>query len=228
MIFRSGVFSRKEGLDNEAFRQHWTQVHGSLASMMPGLHSYWQNHIIERLYEQEGRSHHAIDGISQLAFDDIPAMERAEISSEYAACKLDIPKFQGAITILVLEREELISPPVRSAPQRKHKLVWVSEARGDIGGEALRERWMASAGASLEAVPSPSGFVQNFVTDRSHPVEAGIPSGDIPVVAISELWMGNAAILKAFAESAEGCTFIHRDPLLKPIGVYLVEEVSIR
>ncbi|ABE29372.1 hypothetical protein DR64_1314 [Paraburkholderia xenovorans LB400] len=228
MIYRSGVFSRKEGLDGETFRQHWTQVHGSLASRMPGLHSYWQNHIIERLYEREGRSHHAIDGISQLAFDDVAAMERAEISPEYAACKLDIPKFQGAITILVLEREEIVPPPALSTPQRKHKLVWVSEARADFRGEALRERWMANAATSLEAVPSPTGFVQNFVTDRSHPVQAGVPSGDIPVEAISELWLSDAAALKSFAESAAGCMFIHRDPLLKPIGIYLVEEVSVR
>ena len=53
MIFRSGVFSRKDGISETQFGDHWFQVHGHLASFMPGVHRYFQNHIRERLFEGE-------------------------------------------------------------------------------------------------------------------------------------------------------------------------------
>ena len=108
MIYRSGVFSKRANLDDQTFDKHWREVHGAIAARLPGLHSYRQNHIVERLYETDAFPGHPIDGISQLSFDDIAAMERAEVSPVYAEAKADIPRFQGAITILVLQEEQVI------------------------------------------------------------------------------------------------------------------------
>jgi uncharacterized protein (TIGR02118 family) len=226
MIYRAGVFNRRPGLGDAEFRAHWLNVHGPLAAKLPGLGSYRQNHILERLYEMPDSPVQAIDGISQLSFDSVAHMERSDASPEYAACKQDIPKFQGGITILVIE-SDLVMPKAEGA--RPAKLLWVSTRRPGVAGEGLRQRWIAgSHGAVARDVAGLRGFVQNFVTDRGHPVAAGVPSGDAAgAEAISELWFDDAAGARAAAASAAGRRLLHDDPMLAPVGIYLVEEVRI-
>ncbi len=77
MIFRSGVFSRREGLTEAEFNRHWRDVHGELARHMPGVHRYLQNHIRERLFEVQPFPIHEVDGISRQWFDDIAEKFRA-------------------------------------------------------------------------------------------------------------------------------------------------------
>jgi len=140
MIYRCALINRRPGLDQAAFRRHWIEVHGALASRLPGVGSYRQNHIAERLFESDDSPLQAIDGIAQLSFDSVAAMERSDASAEYAAVKLDIPKFQGGITILVIEADEIVScrgpAPV--------KLLWISSRREGVAATGLRERWLAA------------------------------------------------------------------------------------
>lgn len=221
MIFRSGVFSRRAGISAAQFGEHWLKVHGHLASKMPGVHRYLQNHIRERLFEVSPFPDHAVDGISQQWFDDIAAMERCERSDEYAAVKRDIPNFQGAITILVLEGRPVIDAPVGDGA----KLLVLSRAHGEAEpAEALPQLQMTLAEG---AGPKPLRYVQNFVVDRAHPVSANVPQGKVPVDAMAELWFGDRETLHGWVESKAGRAFVHGQDRLKPLGVYAVEEIRI-
>jgi uncharacterized protein (TIGR02118 family) len=225
MIYRCGLFNRREALSDAAFRAHWLGVHGALAARLPGLGTYRQNHILERLYDMPGSPVQAIDGISQLSFDSVAHMERSDASPEYQACKEDIPKFQGGITILVIEPDELI--PL-SGPRPGAKLIWVSTRRQGQASEGLRARWLAAQRDAGREVPGVRGYIQNFVTDRGHPVAAGVPSGDASgAEAVGELWFDDAASARAAAASAAGRRLLHEDSMLAPVGIYLVEEVKI-
>ena len=207
MIFRSGVFSRKDGISEEQFNQHWLHVHGELARHMPGVHRYFQNHIRERLYEVRPFPSHEVGGISQQWFDDISAMERCERSPEYAAVKRDIPNFQGAITILVLQGEGS-----REVPEHAAKLLVLWRARGDARPQ------------------SPQGalaYVHNRVVDRAHPVSANVPSGQVPVDAMDELWFASRDELRAWFASARGREFLHSQQGFEPLAAYLVEQIRI-
>ena len=84
-IYRCGVFDRRPGLSDEQFRQHWINVHGALAKKLPGLGTYRQNHILERIYEADDSPVQAIDGISQLSFESVAHMVHSDASVEYAA-----------------------------------------------------------------------------------------------------------------------------------------------
>lgn len=227
LIYRSAVFSRKSGLTAEEFKQHWINVHGVLAKEMPGLHSYRQNHIVERLYETSQPLDHRIEGISQQAFDDIAAMERSELSPEYAAVKEDISNFQGTITILVLGQKVIIEDRPKHDEALRTKLLWVSVARGDHSGAALRDKWLSESGKQFRKSGTLKGLTHNFVIDRAHPVSAGIPQGTLPVEAITEAWLGDVSEIKEWVASSEGNKLIHEDPLLKTIGVYVIEERTI-
>jgi len=221
-VYRCALFNRRAGIDEAQFRRHWIEVHGPLAARLPGLRSYRQNHILERLYEQPASPVQAVDGIAQLAFDSVAAMEVSDASPEYAACKLDIPKFQGGITILVIEADE-VQPGAGGAA----KLLWVSTRRQGVARAGLRERWLAGR-AGAAAVPGARRFVQNFVTDRAHPVAAGVPSGDPEgAEAVGELWFDDAEAARAALAGEAGRRLIHDDALLAPVGIYLVQELQV-
>lgn len=225
MIYRSGVFSRLPRLSEEAFREHWRNVHGPLAAKLPGLGTYRQNHIVERMYEASDSPVQTIDGISQLSFDSVAHMEQSDASPEYAACKLDIPKFQGGITILVVESDEVIP---RGGSKHAGKIIWVSTRRAKAPDTDLRQHWLEDNRKTGRDLPGVRGYVQNFVTDRGHPVAAGVPSGDASgAEAISELWFDDAASARVALASVQGQRLLHEDAMLRPVGIYLVEEVQI-
>jgi uncharacterized protein (TIGR02118 family) len=223
-IYRSGVFNRREGITPEQFTAHWINVHGALAKKLPGLGTYRQNHLKERLYEAPDSPVQSIDGISQLSFESVRHMEISDASPEYAECKLDIPKFQGGITILVLESDEIMPGPRGPA-----KILWVSTRRDGVPAQDVRKRWLEANSQAGRDIPGARSFVQNFVTDRSHPVAAGVPSGDASgAEAVSELWFDDADAARAAVQSAAGRKLIFEDPLLRPVGVYRVEEIHIK
>lgn len=224
MIFRSGVFSRREGISEAQFGDHWFKVHGHLASFMPGVHRYFQNHIRERLFEVQPFPDHEVGGISQQWFDDVAAMERCERSPEYAAVKRDIPNFQGAITILVLAGEPVFgtTPVPEAGPPGgpANKLLVLSRLRKDMP-------------AGLEPVklaPAPGGplaYVQNTVVDNAHPVSANVPSGKVPVEAMAELFFETPQQLRDWVASSAGQAFIHQNPAHEPLAAYAVNPVRI-
>lgn len=225
-IYRCALFSRREGMSEQAFREHWITVHGALATKLPGLGTYRQNHILERLYEAPDSPVQAIDGIAQLSFPSVRHMEISDASPEYAACKEDIPKFQGGITILVLQAHELM--PKTTPGEAPAKLVWVSTRRPGQPAEGLHQRWLEAGRDAGRDIPGARRFVQNFVIDRGHPVSAGVPSGDASgAETVSELWFDDEASLKAAVASAAGQRLLYADELLAPVGVYRIEEVRI-
>lgn len=227
-IYRSALINRREGLDDAQFREHWIRVHGSLAARLPGLGTYRQNHIAERFFEDRSVPVQSIDGVSQLSFDSVAAMERSDASVEYAACKADIPLFQGGITILVLSPQRLFGGEALARGQHGAKLAWLSTRRTGVPSEGLQQRWLSESAEAGAAVPGARRHVQNFVVDRSHPVQAGVPAGSADAVeAFSELWFDDVASLRAGLASAAGQRLVHGDPLLAPFAVYSIDEVHI-
>jgi uncharacterized protein (TIGR02118 family) len=223
MIFRSALFRRRDGLSEEQFAEHWLKVHGELARHMPGVHRYLQNHIRERLFEVKPFPSHEVGGISQQWFDDIAAMEHCERSIQYAAVKRDIPNFQGAITILVLEGAPVLAAPVK-ANAVKLMVLWTLLKPGTEASAALPK---LTSTVSQAAGPKPLRYVQNFVVDRAHPVSANVPQGQVPVDAMAELWFANRDTLHGWIGSKTGRAFLHDQPLLKPLAAYAVEEIRI-
>lgn len=224
MIFRSGIFSRRDGIDNATFGEHWFKVHGQLASKMPGVHRYVQNHIRERLFEVQPFPDHEVGGISQQWFDDAAAMERCERSSEYAAVKRDIPNFQGAITILVLAAE----PVFGTAPVPTPGRVPGGPATKLLVLSRLRQTPLSQPSTVLSATEDgPFACVQNTVVDSAHPVSANVPSGRVPIEAMFELFFKDTRQLHRWVASPEGQAFVHQHPLHEPLAAYAVDAVRI-
>ncbi|HEY8339521.1 MAG TPA: EthD domain-containing protein [Egibacteraceae bacterium] len=82
MITRIGMAPREEGLTLEEFQRHWRGPHGDVASRIPGVRSYVQNHAVL----VDGRPvlpHPGFDACAQLTFDDLDAMDAAFASEHY-------------------------------------------------------------------------------------------------------------------------------------------------
>lgn len=227
-VYRSALISRRPGLGEAEFRDHWIRVHGGLASRLPGVGTYRQNHIVERFYEDSQVPVQNIDGISQLSFDSITAMERSDRSPEYAKVKADIPLFQGAITILVLESQVMFARAGHQTRAEGAKLLWLSTRRPGIQAEGLRQQWIDQTHQALVDMPGMQRHVQNFVIDRSHPVHAGVPAGNATAVeTLTEIWFDSPDALRAAVISETGSKLIHADPLLQPFAVYRIEEIHV-
>jgi len=83
------VLYRREDLTYEQFRHHLGKIHATLATQLPGLRKYIQNHRAD----DPKRKHPGWDVIIELYFDDWPSMEAAWVSPQGAASDADLPLF---------------------------------------------------------------------------------------------------------------------------------------
>src|SRR5271166_1589539 len=72
-----GLLTRKDGISHEDFVKHWYEIHAPLAHAVPGVRRYVQSHILgERTRPDIPTTDVQIDGIAELWYDDLEAMER--------------------------------------------------------------------------------------------------------------------------------------------------------
>jgi uncharacterized protein (TIGR02118 family) len=83
------VLYKRADMTSEAFRRHLTEVHGPLASRLPGLRRYRQNHV----RADPKRNSPEWSAVIELYFDDLEAMETAWVSPEGTASDADLPAF---------------------------------------------------------------------------------------------------------------------------------------
>ena len=109
MIKTIGLLSRKDGWTHEQFMKHWVDIHAPLAHAVPGLRRYVQNHIAgERPRADIPATSVEIDGIAELWFDDLAALEAATKTPEMKALHADGAKFIGRIKSYVVEEKFVV------------------------------------------------------------------------------------------------------------------------
>ena len=86
MINAIFMVCRIPGLSHRDFFDHWLNVHGPIASQLPGLRRYVQNHAVLKAL---GRSSNTHDGWSELWFDDVRSFQAAVASPEWKAADED-------------------------------------------------------------------------------------------------------------------------------------------
>ena len=109
MIKSIGLLTRKDGLTHEEFVAHWVKVHAPLAHAVPGVRRYVQSHIVaERTRPDIPTTDVEIDGIAELWYDDLAAMERANATPEARRLHGDGALFIGRIKSFVVEEKVII------------------------------------------------------------------------------------------------------------------------
>jgi uncharacterized protein (TIGR02118 family) len=83
------VVYRRVELTRVEFRRHLENVHGPLATKLPGLKKYVQSYVSD----DSTRKHPGWDAIVELWFEDRAAMEAAWASPQGAASDADLSAF---------------------------------------------------------------------------------------------------------------------------------------
>ena len=104
LVKRLSFVKRKPGMSPQDFFRYWEDVHGPIASKLPGLRRYLQCHNLMSSYEGQDPP---FDGVAQVWFSDIAALENAFSSKVYLAdARPDGQKFiapEGVMGLLVQE-----------------------------------------------------------------------------------------------------------------------------
>ncbi len=109
MIKSLSLLSRKDGLTHEEFTKHWVEVHAPLARHVPGLKKYVLSHVITERFRPDIPSIPGdVDGIAELWYDDLEAMQRANASPEAKRLHADGATFIGRIKMFTTEETTII------------------------------------------------------------------------------------------------------------------------
>ncbi len=95
---------RKPGMSVADFQQYWREHHGPLATQIPGLRRYVQNHPMPELYGS--RNAPLCDCVAEAWFDSLQALQQANQTPEMEAVRADEPNFiDTARTVIILTED---------------------------------------------------------------------------------------------------------------------------
>jgi uncharacterized protein (TIGR02118 family) len=98
--------NRRPGMTLEEFSRYWREVHGPIGRRIPGLRRLVQSH---RVPHPSDTASSGFDGMAELWFDDLAALETAQRSSEWRASSADEVNFidRNRTAIFVTEEQEI-------------------------------------------------------------------------------------------------------------------------
>lgn len=97
---------RKPGISVAEFRRHWIEIHGVVASKIPGVRRYVQSHVIDEAYSY---AEPRWDGVAQLWWD----------SPDAFAAALQSPQFQEDMR----DGEEFIDPQLEFFLAQEYQVI---------------------------------------------------------------------------------------------------------
>jgi uncharacterized protein (TIGR02118 family) len=203
VIVRMGLLRRKPDLSQAQFSDHWIRVHGPIAARLPGLRRYHQNHVVDSHQTVAGpsRSDDVVDGISELWFDDVAAMDDAIRSDACRPLAADEPNLAGSVRLIVAERESVVESPEVAPVSKRMTLVKRSPATSP---DSFRQLWFGTHAGLASKLPGLRGLTLNFITQRW--LQRGIPARyeDVPIDGIAELWFDDVAAARSAGMSLPG------------------------
>lgn len=227
MHVRMGLLNKHEDWSTERFRTYWRENHSKLASQLPGLLSYQQNHVTDTA--QRGISYkrgpETVDGISQLWFDDSKRMNDAFSQALGEQLIEDENHFIGHLRIVTAVSFEVIEPP---APGKALKRMSFLRRRADVSSEVFAHEWRVVHSALVKTLPGLLGYRQNLITHREAPKGNVVDYEGFPIDGIVELWFENTETLNAAFASPQGVkTMQHATTFIDEITTFLVEPVVV-
>jgi uncharacterized protein (TIGR02118 family) len=223
MIVRMGLLQKRSEMTSSDFRNHWREGHGPIASKLPGLRQYHQNHVVDR--EQRAisyaRGNLDFDGFSELWFDDLPSMSAAFATDYVRVLRDDEAQFIGDLK-LITAIQHVVVPKPSGLPLIKR--MSTLKRRPDVSSERFKAEWFDVHSFLVKRLPGVVGYTQNLIFDRS--IAPGKPATyeQLPIDGIVELWFANKDSLnQAFASDAGKTLMTHATEFIAEISTFLVE-----
>lgn len=95
MVKYLALLRKKPDWTDEAFREHWKQVHGPLVAQLPGLVKYVQYHVHSQIATNTEQVDEPIQGIAEMWFESEAALQQAMASPLGQQIAKDVAEFLG-------------------------------------------------------------------------------------------------------------------------------------
>lgn len=223
MIVRSGLIHKKPDWSTEDFHRYWRENHSELASQLPGLRRYQQNHVVDSV--QRGISYprgpEQLDGISMLWFDSEQAMKEAIATPAGRALVADENHSMGHLRIVALDQVEVIAPATDRPLLKRMSLL---KRLPGVSPERFKHEWREEHARLVKRVEGVRGYRQNLIVSREAPKGTPVDYERLPIDGIVELWFDDAESLDAAFATPQGVTLMtHAREFIAEITTFLVE-----
>ena len=156
MIKQVTLFNRKPGMPVEEFQAYWRDTHAQLVRGLPGIRGYIQNHTLISSYQKQEPD---FDGVAEVWFDSLEAMQANTHTSELSAVRADEENFIDRISLRsVLTSEVVIIDEPR--PMDGVKNIACLNKRDDMSAEDFQARWKGQHAELAKHIPAQRRYVQ--------------------------------------------------------------------
>jgi uncharacterized protein (TIGR02118 family) len=109
MIKAMSLLTRKAGMSREEFMRAWVDEHAPMALSVPGLRRYVLQLIVDEPVRADIPAQQVTaDGIAELWFDDVAAMQKVLASPEMKQLRAHGTTFIGQIKMFLTEEKVII------------------------------------------------------------------------------------------------------------------------
>ncbi|MBI5615262.1 MAG: EthD family reductase [Gammaproteobacteria bacterium] len=188
------LFSRKSGMDREAFGRHWQTTHAALVSKLPGLKRYVQSQTLASGYK---RGEPACDGMAELWFENTDGLRALKGGAELAAVHADEANFIDPVSRLEIVVEDQVIK-AGTIPADGVKNVELVTKKAGMPVEDFHRYWTEVHGPLGAGIKQVRRYVQ------SHTRLAAYRSGRKPVLdGVALTWFDDTDAMRASAHSPE-------------------------
>ena len=194
MIKVVSVMKRRSGMSVEAFQDYWSNQHSGLVAQLPSLKRYVQSHT--RLSGYKNREP-AVDGISELWFDDTDALSALQASPLLGVVAEDEKEFidTGSQIQLLVEEHVIKDEGICGAGVKNIEIV---RRKAGMQVEAFQTHWRETHGPLGAAIPQVDRYVQNHARLSSY------QSGREPLIdGLALTWFADTDAMRASAKTSE-------------------------
>ncbi len=194
MIKVVSVIKRRSDMSVEAFQDYWGNQHSQLVIQLPSLKRYVQSHTRLSGYKNQNP---AVDGISELWFDDTDALVALQNSSLLGKVADDEKKFiDTSSQIQLLVEEHVIKDG--SIADGGVKNIEIVRRKSGMQVEAFQRHWRETHGPLGAAIPQVDRYVQNHARLSSY---QGGREPQIDGLALT--WFDDVDAMRASAKTPE-------------------------
>jgi uncharacterized protein (TIGR02118 family) len=177
MIKGIGIVTKKPGLSDEQFHNHWRDVHGPLGLKINGLRRYVQSH--RSRHDFPGYEQCPFSGVAEIWFDDLESLQNLRDEPSYINhAQADEPNFidTSALIFLATREHVFIEGPKIEKDTALLKAVFLLKRRQDMTVEEFQDYWI---NVHAPLIPRDAGIVR-YVQCHQAPetYAAGTPAYD--------------------------------------------------
>jgi uncharacterized protein (TIGR02118 family) len=201
VIVSLSLMQHRPDISIDEFRAHWLDPHGVMTAELPNVRRYVQGHVIDSPATNELAKTLNIAGFAVLSFATLADREQAYTSPRIRECDKDSEEFVGAVSRVVTE-SRIVSPPPEGSQHAKAYVFKVG-----TGGEDAA--WSDRMEATVARLKGVSGHVRHTVRSQAGAPGSKVPTLDLAVAGVAEVWFENEA---ALAQSARALVEGGGDP----------------